>query len=75
MLNDQTVVDLLKSINVKNPTDDVFDIAVIERNNWQMFGSRKPNNQCYALTNIYKLNDTSVKKVKIISQIMIYQNC
>jgi P4 family phage/plasmid primase-like protien len=44
--------ELFKSIGIINPIDDIFDICVIERNNWQMYGSGKPNCDVYKLTTI-----------------------
>ena len=38
-----------------NKYTDVIDTAVIDRNNWQMFGSRKPNCSAYKLTHILSL--------------------
>ena len=44
--------ELFDSIDIINPVDDVFDRCVIERNNWQMYGSCKPNSDTYKLTQI-----------------------
>ena len=57
------IIDLFKTINVINDVDDIFDIAVIERNNWQMYGSTKPNHEAYKLTNIYKNKDEEMKQI------------
>ena len=69
--------ELLDSINSTNPPDDVFDIAVIERNNWQMYGSCKPGNIPYKVTKIIskkgdelvneKVSDDGSKYVKFLS--------
>ena len=53
LINSDEVKELFDSINVVNTPEDIFDIAVIEKNNWQMYGSCKPNNQTYKLTSIY----------------------
>ena len=58
-ITNQEVSDLVETIDVINPLEDIFDIAVIEKNNWQMYGSCKPNNQTYTLTNIMKFNSNS----------------
>ena len=65
MINNENVIQLMKDISVKNTLDDVFDIAVIERNNWQMYGSCKPNNIAYKLSYILKTSEDSslVKKM------------
>ena len=62
-IENENSVSLFNSINTSNTIDDVFDIAVIERNNWQMYGSCKPNHESYVLTKIYKNKDTEMKEV------------
>jgi len=62
-IENENVIALFNSINTSNTIDDVFDIAVIERNNWQMYGSCKPNHEAYVLTKIYKNKDTEMKEV------------
>lgn len=37
-----------------NPVEDVVDEAVIEKNNWMMYGSRKPGGEPYAVTSVYR---------------------
>ena len=64
----ESVKSLFESINVTNPLEDIFDIAVIERNNWQMYGSSKPSNQSYELTSILKLNNGKLTEEKINSK-------
>ena len=54
MINNQKIIQMLKKINITNTIDDVIDICVIEKNNWQMYGSRKPNCEAYKLTIIYE---------------------
>ena len=41
------------SETLANKYSDVIDSAVIDRNNWQMYGSRKPHCQAYTLTHIF----------------------
>lgn len=41
---------VLHHLNLQNRIEDVVDEAVIERNNWQMYGSKKPNSTAYAIT-------------------------
>ena len=50
---------ILKDMPLINEIYDVVDRAVIYRNPWLMFGSRKPKLEAYQLTNIidYKSND------------------
>ena len=49
------IIELVDKLDYVNSLEDMFDIAVIEKNNWQMYGSCKPNNQTYKLTNIIKI--------------------
>ena len=62
-INNKLMIDLFNSINAINTPDDIFDIAVIERNNWQMYGSTKPAHEPYKLTNIYKNKDNTMKQI------------
>lgn len=41
---------LMKSMKYTNKIDDVFDEQVIYKNNWQMYGSRKPSSEPYKVT-------------------------
>ena len=52
----ESMIELFETIDVINPLEDIFDIAVIERNNWQMYGSCKPNNLTYKLTDIMSID-------------------
>lgn len=45
--------DIITEIPFKNSIDDVFDMSVVMRNGWTMYGSRKQNGQLYKLTHIY----------------------
>ena len=66
------IKELFESINVTNTLEDIFDIAVIERNNWQMYGSCKPENQAYELTSILKLEKNNIKNLPIEKDKSIY---
>jgi len=46
------IASLFQTIKVTNSLEDIFDIAVIERNNWQMYGSCKPDCEAYKMTYI-----------------------
>uniref|UniRef100_A0A6C0J7H0 SF3 helicase domain-containing protein n=1 Tax=viral metagenome TaxID=1070528 RepID=A0A6C0J7H0_9ZZZZ len=45
-------------LDIKNSNDDVVDLAVISRNNWLMYGSRKPGNKPYTLYKVLRLKKT-----------------
>ncbi len=53
---------LFESLGCVNDVEDIVDEAVIERNNWQMYGSKKPNCEPYDVTKIfcYKASDDSL---------------
>lgn len=53
-----------KHLETINTIDDIIDKAVIKRNNWQMYGSRKPNYDAYALTKLY-LKTQEEKEIRI----------
>jgi P4 family phage/plasmid primase-like protien len=44
------VKSALETLGCVNSIEDIVDEAVIERNNWQMYGSKKPNCEAYAVT-------------------------
>lgn len=44
-----------------NDYNDIIDRAVIEKNNWQMYGSSKPNFEPYRVTRIYKFTKTATE--------------
>lgn len=48
--------DALHHLKCVNTIEDIVDEAVIERNNWQMYGSKKPNCEAYAVTHRYVWN-------------------
>ena len=54
---------LFEKLDLKNTLDDVFDIAVVSRNNWLLYGSGKDDSPRYKLTAMY---DSSVQKMKTI---------
>ena len=49
--------------------------CVIENNNWQMYGSRKPNCDRYEITHIYELDEGSLNKIdKSTETLLFYQS-
>ncbi len=43
---------------VKNSPEDIIDIAVIDRNNWTVYGCQKPGVRPYVLAHVYRLDNT-----------------
>jgi len=48
-----SALNLLDKLPLTNEIDDIVDKAVIEANNWLLYGSMKPNSPKYELTRIY----------------------
>ena len=46
---------VFESFGCINTIDNIIDEAIIERNNWMMYGSRKHNQDPYLLTKIYEV--------------------
>ena len=63
MINNEEVKQLFSIMGITNSIEDVIDICVIEKNNWQMYGSRKPNCEAYQLTRIYESFNSNMKPV------------
>ena len=59
----------LAHLDTKNSWEDVIDEAIIEKNNWMMYGSRKPNGQPYAITHIF---DKNLEEVAIDEDDSVY---
>jgi P4 family phage/plasmid primase-like protien len=56
ILDDPRFDELYKKYNILNGKEDILDKAVIYKNNWQMYGSKKPQCEAYKITKIYTLN-------------------
>lgn len=70
LLNDPKVRNLFENeIMTTNPCEDVFDECVIEKNNWIMVGSKKPNNIPYNVTHII-----DVKGDELVNAIVNYED-
>ena len=60
---------ILDDLCLENTPDNVLDEAITSgRNNWMMYGSRKPNNEAYELTYYYKITidtgDEGIHKIE-----------
>ena len=59
------MLEVKTKIGYDNEINDVFDEAVIDRNNWQMYGSKKLNCEAYKVTHIFEYDiDTNECKEK-----------
>jgi P4 family phage/plasmid primase-like protien len=51
--------EVMSDIDLVNTIEDVVDEAVVERNNWMMYGSKKPMGEPYQVTHIIRfIRDT-----------------
>ena len=48
------LTEALRPLGLANRMEEVVDEAVIERNNWMMYGSRKPQAEAYSVTRRYR---------------------
>tara|TARA_B110000881_G_scaffold32572_1_gene24968 strand:+ start:135 stop:2921 length:2787 start_codon:yes stop_codon:yes gene_type:complete len=55
----------LSHLNLQNDINDVFDPQVIFRNNWQLFGSKKPLCSAYKLTHIFEVYEDKCVPIDI----------
>lgn len=60
----KNIEPILNHLNLKNSYSDVIDEAVIYRNNWLMYGSKKPNCESYKVTNVYKNKKGIIELIK-----------
>lgn len=58
-------VTLFENMHLTNPAEDIIDQAIIDKNNWQMYGSRKPDCDAYRVTRVYKF-DRNSRKVELL---------
>jgi hypothetical protein len=53
--------NIFEGIPHTNTFDNIVDEAIIDKNNWQMYGSSKPDCSTYQITLVYKYPDTVLK--------------
>ena len=49
--------EIFKGLLVCNTYEDIIDKAIIDKNNWQMYGSRKPDCDSYRVTKVFEYNE------------------
>ena len=54
---------IFDEMGLTNPVNDIIDAAVINRNNWQMYGSRKPGYEAYKLTHLFQNHPMQLSRV------------
>ena len=71
---------LCQEIGSSNSVEDIFDAAVIEKNNWFMYGSTKPDSVPYSVTQVVKvtskgeLNEVPVDSDENLVEILSIRN-
>ena len=59
ILKNKILEDHFLELGFTNPLEDIVDEAVIQRNNWFMYGSSKPEKEPYKITNVIVYEDSS----------------
>ena len=67
MLNDAAAT--FNGLSVCNTYEEIIDNAIIDRNNWQMYGSKKPDCEAYRVTGVYRYVDTGIEVMDLPSAI------
>ena len=63
---------ILGNLKLKNSYENVIDEAVIERNNWQMYGSKKPNCDKYQISKIIHVDKDGNMSENIVANDVNY---
>lgn len=58
MLNDAGKI--FQGLPICNTAEEIIDHAIIDKNNWQMYGSKKPDCEAYRVTKVFKHRGDSV---------------
>ena len=61
----KNVAPILGRHKFENTYPDIFDKAVIDTNNWQMYGSRKPEKEAYCVTSILNVYTDRVEIIPL----------
>ena len=56
--------DVLGPMNLTNPYSDVVDKAVIDKNNWMLYGGQKMGSEPYKLTHVYRVSSDDAEEVE-----------
>ena len=68
-LLENNLYNIFSKCKYSNSNEDIFDDAVIERNNWLMYGSTKPDIPAYTLTYSNTENEKDQKLIKLLKKI------
>jgi P4 family phage/plasmid primase-like protien len=50
---------MFSGMPICNTYEDVIDQAIIDKNNWQMYGSHKPDSETYRVTSVFQYDPSS----------------
>ncbi len=60
LLQRDTITSVFGSTGVNNPVEDIFDVSVIHRNNWFIYGACKPNKAQYSVDCVWRVEIADV---------------
>jgi P4 family phage/plasmid primase-like protien len=55
-LQENMIQNIFDETGFTNAEPDVFDVSVIHRNNWFLYGATKPNKSWYQVRNVYRVS-------------------
>lgn len=64
--------DIFSKIGFTNKVEDIYDECVIEKNNWLMYGSSKPDKEPYKVTKIYNYNNNCITEIEDNKNVVDY---
>lgn len=84
LLSRDVISRVFGATGVCNPAEDCYDVSVIHRNNWFLYGACKPDKAQYSITSVFKISIESIREsfdagnptdmkdlVEIVNQIMV----
>jgi P4 family phage/plasmid primase-like protien len=63
MIEQNMIEKIFGSTGLSNPAEDCYDVSVIYRNNWFLYGACKPNKAQYKIVNVWKVSLRSIAEV------------
>ena len=68
IIEDPRVIEIFKDkIGSTNDISDIIDESIIEKNNWFMYGSSKPEKESYKVTHIYSYQE-NLENIEILEE-------
>ncbi len=62
LLNQGTIPTIFGSTNMNNMPDNVYDVAVIHKNNWFLYGACKPDKAQYSVRQVWRVDPALVRE-------------